>query len=84
MWGFFNDGTRGVPGTYYRASAEHVTTFWNIYDQVLVRAELLDRFRTESVRILTTADSARLLTRSGIPNASEFSDHLPILFQIDL
>lgn len=84
MWGLFNDGARGVPGTYYRASSEHVTAFWNMFDQVLVRPDLLGRFRTESVRILTTDGGARLLNKNGIPNASEFSDHLPIVFQLDV
>ncbi len=84
MWGLFNDGTRGAPGTYYRASSEHVTTFWSMFDQVLVRPDLLGQFRTESVRILTAHPDARLLNKNGIPNASEFSDHLPIVFQLDV
>ncbi|MBM4033328.1 MAG: endonuclease/exonuclease/phosphatase family protein [Planctomycetes bacterium] len=84
MWRFFGDGTAGPPGTYYREAAEHVTTFWSMFDQVLVRPALLRRFRSESVRILSSAGRVRLLDRRGVPDSGRFSDHLPIIFQLDI
>ena len=52
MWGRFGDATEGPPGTYYYDGSEHSTTFWHIFDQVLVRPELMDRFRNEWLRVL--------------------------------
>ncbi len=48
MWGLFGDGTRGPSGTFYHRRAEHKVYFWNMFDQVLVRPQLLDRFRMET------------------------------------
>jgi len=84
MWGMFGDGTKAPPGTYYYARAEDVTPFWNMYDQVLLRPDLLHRFDTSSVKILSAAGGVPLVGKKGHPRSSVFSDHLPIVFQIDL
>jgi len=55
-----------------------------MFDQVLVRPQLLGRFRNETVRIVERVGKAQLLDRRGIPDASRFSDHLPVLFRLDL
>lgn len=81
MWGFFGDNTRGPPGTYYYRRSQHVAFFWNIFDQVMIRPELLDKFKNEDLYILDNDGERSLLSRRGLP---EISDHLPIMFKIDL
>lgn len=81
MWGFFGDGNRGPPGTYYYRRSQHVVYFWNLFDQVLIRPELLDKFKNEDLCILDHYGDKSLLSKNGLPL---ISDHLPIVFKIDL
>jgi endonuclease/exonuclease/phosphatase family metal-dependent hydrolase len=84
MWRFF--GARGsVPsGTYYYERAEHVVYFWNIFDQVLVRPSLMDGFDDDAVRIVDKVGETSLTYGDGRPNRSVGSDHLPIVFELDI
>lgn len=84
MWGLMGDATPGPAGTYYYDNAEHTTLFWNMFDQVLVRPELLPAFNNGSLQILETVGDVSLLSRRGIPNKRRGSDHLPILFDLNL
>lgn len=81
MWAFFGDNTRCPPGSYYYRKAKPKLLFWNIFDQVLVRPDLLDRFKNEDLIILDSDGERSLLSRKGYPSAS---DHLPIIFKLDL
>jgi hypothetical protein len=84
MWGHFGDGVERPAGTYYYDAPGHVSYYWNMFDQVLVRPSLLDQFRNESLRILDRIGEESLLTGSGRPNKTLASDHLPLLFSLDL
>jgi exonuclease III len=81
MWGLFGDRTPGPPGTYYRSAADAVNYFWNTFDQVLVGPELADRLKTVSV--LEHDGTSSLRTANGLPDRSEGSDHLPLLFRLE-
>ncbi len=83
MWARFGDQESGAPGTYYYDKAEHVTYFWNMFDQVLVRPSLLDGLDFESVRILTSVGGVSLLGPGGKPDRSVGSDHLPVLAELE-
>lgn len=83
MWNLFGDATRGPPGTYFYSRSEHVVFFWNMFDQVLVRPELIDRFRIEDLKILDSVGDASFLSTDGVP-VKRISDHLPILFKLEL
>jgi hypothetical protein len=84
MWGHFGDGLDGPPGTYYNLKAETVCYFWNIFDQVLVRPSLLDAFDNDHLKILDSSGDDSLLTAGGLPNKRVASDHLPIVFGLEL
>ncbi|MFC1835803.1 endonuclease/exonuclease/phosphatase family protein [Thermodesulfobacteriota bacterium] len=84
MWAFFGDGTPGPPGTYYYADSKHVVHFWNMFDQVLIRPELLPAFRNERLRILDSDGEVSLLSDNGLPSKRVASDHLPILFALEI
>lgn len=82
MWGYFGDQNDGPPGTYFLRSAKPVNSFWHMYDQVLLRPELMNKLG--EVRIIDSDGINSLLTRTGRPNKSTASDHLPLLFRLEL
>ena len=84
MWNLFGDDTPGPPGTYYHSRSEHKVFFWNMFDQVLIRPELLPLFSNRDLRILQSDGNASLLTASGLPDTSVASDHLPLFFRLSL
>ena len=81
MWGHFGDRTLGPPGTYYRSAAEAVNYFWNTYDQLLIRPELIDRLSRLEVLISDGLES--LLTTNQLPDKTNGSDHLPLFFRLE-
>jgi len=83
MWNFFGDETPGPPGTFFRRASEHVGEFWNMYDQVLVRLDLLSRFDTSQLRILVDDGAVPFHTPHGRPSISLASDHFPIVFGLN-
>ncbi len=84
MWGCFGDATEGPPGSYYQARAEQQTFFWNIFDQVLLRPDLLPFFRNDDLKILSGHRTLSFLSARGTPDRSVTSDHLPLLFKLNL
>jgi hypothetical protein len=84
MWNCFGDETPGPPGTYFYNVYEHVGYFWNMFDQVLIRPELLTCIDNNSVTILDSDGTISFLNSQGIPDSNIVSDHLPILFKINL
>lgn len=85
MWRHFGDRNEGPPGTFYYQNPGHITTFWHIIDQVLIRSDLLSLFQNESLKILSTDGSQSFLSAdNGRPDPRVASDHLPILFKLNL
>jgi hypothetical protein len=54
-----------------------------MFDQVLIRPDLLDYFDIQDLRILTSDGDTNFLSRNGIPR-KEISDHLPLIFKLNL
>jgi len=84
MWGCFGERDGTPAGTYFYDSSEHVSYYWNMFDQVLLRPSLVDQLSTAGIEIVTRAGAVSLLSASGRPDKSVGSDHLPILFGLDL
>ena len=82
MWGFFGDQTPGPAGTFHRSAGDSLNYFWNIYDQVLLRPELMEGLR--ALHILDSDSVESLVTPNGTPISSRISDHLPLFFQLEL
>jgi len=81
MWSRFGEHPHRPPGTYfYRGSV--ISYFWNIYDQVLVRPELLNRFDDDGLSVLTKAGPNNLASATGAPDKKSASDHFPILLKL--
>lgn len=84
MWGEFGDANDSPSGTYYYERAEHIQFFWNMFDQVLIRPQLLPHFKRDKLRILRGDGSTSFLDKKGVPDKATASDHLPLLFQLTL
>lgn len=84
MWSWLGDRKNEAIGSYYYNTSNHINYFWNTFDQVLIRPELIPNFDKESLQILSSDGTKSLLTKSGLPNKKVYSDHLPILFTIKL
>lgn len=80
MWNLLGDFQQPY-GTYYHAGNETVNTYWNIYDQVIMRPALRDRFMLNSLKIIKETKTRFLLDNNNHPN-KKISDHLPIVFEI--
>jgi hypothetical protein len=84
MWSLLGDASPGPPGTYYFANSEHNNIFWNMFDQVLIRPELLPRFSNTDLAILVSDGERSLLSSADTPDTRNASDHLPLLFRLSL
>lgn len=82
MWNHFGD-ERPPAGTYYYRGSGHLSYFWNVFDQVLVRPDLLKYLPERPVEIITTTLMRSLLRGNELPDRTKISDHLPILFTMN-
>lgn len=78
-----------APGTYYFDSvSKPFNIFWHHLDQVLVRPALFAAFSDDSFRVLTSIpgndeSTVELIRSTGKHWKLKYSDHLPILFELD-
>lgn len=80
-----SDASAGKPaGTYYKKDSTVDCRFWHCPDQVLVRPELLPFWSDEKLAIVTQIDSTLLVTNEGLPDKRSVSDHLPLLFNLEI
>ena len=80
MWNFLGDFAEPY-GTYYHNSGDAVNPYWNVFDQVIIRPALRNRFVDSNLKIITETSKLSLLDRNRHPDCS-ISDHLPITFEI--
>lgn len=83
MWSLLGDASSGPPGTYYYWKSEEVAYFWNMFDQVLLRPEILPMFHNENLNIIEKIGDVSLFKKSGKPDAKEASDHFPVVFRLN-
>ena len=85
MWSRLGDGPAGPAGTYYYAATAASAYYWHTFDQVLLRPALLERFRPENLRVLTSAGNTPLIKPGdplGWPWQQRASDHFPLLLTL--
>jgi hypothetical protein len=82
MWGLFGDRTPGPPGTHYWRSSVLHNPYWGMLDQVLIRPPLIGRFN--QLTILDNDGNHDLCGPDGAPDKRHLSDHLPVLFRLDV
>jgi hypothetical protein len=83
MWSRMGDESPGPPGTFYRGRTSHLPYYWQTYDQVLVRPQILSAFDGAELEVVSTIGEVELL-KNGSPDSLIASDHLPILIGLDL
>lgn len=79
MWNLFGDIAE-PSGTYYYGSSGHITYFWHIFDQVIIRPSLQNSFNPKKLKIIDKFNEISLVNENGQPS---ISDHLPIYFEIE-
>ena len=82
MWAFLHDRHPKPSGTFYLNASKPINYYWNTYDQVLVRPDLIDALTT--VEVLDSDGRDPLVTANGWPDATNGSDHLPIFFTLTI
>lgn len=80
MWNLFGDFSY-PPGTYYHNGSEPINSFWNIYDQVMIRPSMRNCFVEKSLKIIVEMQKYSLVDKLRHPR-KDISDHLPIVFEI--
>jgi exonuclease III len=85
MWNLYGDEPRGsAPATYYYRGSDPHELYWHMLDQVLIRPSVLNRFDCSALHIVTAVRSTELTGARGFPDRARFSDHLPVVFEVDL
>ena len=88
MWKYYGPQLHietSPPATYYYDKNRVRELFWYMFDQVMVGPEIADRLLENELQILCYADNQSLIKeRGGIPDKTDASDHLPILFKLNL
>ena len=81
MWSLM--GKNGIAqGSYYCGDDQQdKSLYWYSFDEVLLRPSLIDYFSWDYFDYIVEISGERLLTEEKI-NKEDFSDHLPIKFEI--
>jgi endonuclease/exonuclease/phosphatase family metal-dependent hydrolase len=83
MWSLFGDCTSGPPGSYYYRVANSSCRFWHVFDQVLLRPELIGAFDQGELAIVTSIGPTHLAKATGEPDPEVASDHFPLVFALN-
>lgn len=83
MWSMLGDiHQNDVPGTFYETGA-NISYLWHMFDQVIMRPDMIPYFSKSDLRILAKGNTYDLLSATGIINKA-YSDHLPIKFTLNI
>ena len=64
MWSFLGDSSKGkAQGTHFFNTYKPICHFWNIYDQVMLRPDLIPNFDEDQLDIITATTSKSLLRK---------------------
>lgn len=81
MWNFLGD-FHEPKGTYYSDAGKAEKFYWNIFDQVILSADVIKAFSKESLAIITKDTNISFVKENDQPDSDAYSDHLPIYFTI--
>ena len=80
-WKLMGDN-KNAQGTYYNNSDQQERSiFWYSFDEILIRPYFIDKFNWEYFGIIEKTKMHKLVS-SEIINKNDYSDHLPIKFEI--
>ncbi len=81
-WYLYVSNPQKISGSYYYSKSSTVSYYWYMFDQVLISPDLIDKFDMDKFEILVSTEK-RELCKNGKPYKNEYSDHLPIYFEIN-
>jgi hypothetical protein len=99
MWNFMGDinytnGNLKLPGGYYFKNNDDITqTYWNIFDSLILRPNLIDEIDLSSISILESSgvsgsstfhSFSKVVSEEYQIDRANYSDHLPITFNIKI
>lgn len=77
MWKFYGNQKMPYTSYYHDNSGKHINYYWNAYDQVVIRPELINAFEDDLLSIITETANHKLL-KNNKPDKENYSDHLPL------
>jgi len=80
MWSRLGDESAGPAGTYFHRDSGVHSLFWNTFDQVLLRPDLLPFYRPDRLKVLARVGERELADEHGVDHS--VSDHLPIFLEL--
>lgn len=83
MWSLHGNMDKEVLGTYFHHTSQ-TSYVWNMFDQVLIRPQLIERFDFKKLEIVHTINETSILNKNGRPDKKNFSDHLPLKFTMQM
>ncbi len=90
MWNWLGDreyhsGRNKLPGSfYYRTTSDVTQIYWNVFDKVVVRPQLIDAVDYSSLKIIEALSTAELISQDCENRADNFTDHLPLMFILNV
>ena len=92
MWTFMGDIDEAsrkhkLPGSYYLYSTgDSSITYWNVFDKVLLRPDVIDDIDIDSIKYLMKSGKHEFVTVAKNEKykieRSKYSDHVPLVFNI--
>ena len=80
-WKFFS--RREAPySTYYYNNSDMYNIFWNVFDQVVIRPQLIEAFVDDSLTIVSKTKNHQFLGAKK-PDRENYSDHLPLFCTLE-
>ena len=75
-------GRKDIPyATCYYNKSDIVNYYWHMFDQVIIRPQLIPAFQEDSLTIIEKSTSHNLLMNKK-PNSKNYSDHLPLFYKL--
>lgn len=83
MWSRLGDTSAGPVGTYYYSKGGAINNrYWHLFDQILLRPDLLDFFDDKDLEVISNINGVSLIQRNKIDK--NISDHLPIMLNLTI
>jgi hypothetical protein len=90
MWSWLGDreyhsGVQKIPGSfYYKATSDVTQIYWNVFDKVIVRPEIIDSIDYSSLKITEAIPLVALINQDCENKEDNFTDHLPLSFTLNI
>lgn len=83
MWNFLGDHNPPFGTIFYKQSG-NVSYDWHIFDQVLFRPSVRKFLAKKYVEVISRINTYSLVNAMQRPDKDQYSDHLPILFSLNI